>query len=156
MKNALRAYGALLRLYPASYRQEFGAEMLQTFRDHYFDIQNSKAETGAVFWFSAIVDETKNIVRQNVSSLGDANGFFKPSWPKVLTALFVLPFYVLCSAATVKLSLAIPHPAVSGLGAVLALAMTLVIVPAAISVVSSYFLAFSIVRMFRRKRTASA
>src|SRR5690606_25439935 len=69
MTGAARFYGSLLRLYPRSYRQAFGAEMLQTFVDWHDDVAGADGRVGIRSWLPMVADEARNIVGQRVESL---------------------------------------------------------------------------------------
>ena len=58
-------YNVILKFYPRNYRKAFGAQMMQTFSDHYQDIIESKGRVSIIFWLSTITDEIKNITRQH-------------------------------------------------------------------------------------------
>src|SRR5436305_9262089 len=59
--NAVHFYRALLSLYPQAHRERFGAEMLQTFRDHYADVAARQDSVSLGFWFDVILDEAQSI-----------------------------------------------------------------------------------------------
>jgi tetratricopeptide (TPR) repeat protein len=61
--RATRRYALLLRLYPQRHRDRFGAQMLQTFRDHYRDASEERG-IGIGFWLGVIADEARGIGRE--------------------------------------------------------------------------------------------
>jgi hypothetical protein len=68
-ERAIRWYASLLRLYPAQHRNAFGAQMLQTFRDHYRDIREHQRGVGVAFWLAVVGDEARNITKEQVIAL---------------------------------------------------------------------------------------
>lgn len=142
MKSAIRIYALLLHLYPRRYRATFGAQMRQTFIDQYQDLQASQGHVGPRFWLALFSDEIQNIVREHMSWLTQENHFLKLSIAKViLAALFLIPLYPAFVLLFVRTSLALPHPSISGLGALIALAAVLLILPGVASILVSYLLA---------------
>lgn len=67
--RAARRYAVLLRLYPRAHRQRFGAQMLQTFQDHYRDAVESGEQTEARFWLAVAGDESRSILAERVAAL---------------------------------------------------------------------------------------
>ncbi len=60
-----RIYGALLILYPADYRLEYGALMVQVFRDVARDAYQSQGALGLAFWWCAtLLDLTRTVIEQ--------------------------------------------------------------------------------------------
>ena len=150
MKTAERIYGVLLTLYPRGYREAFGPEMMQTFLDHYEDVARSGGHVGSGFWLSALTDEIKNIARQHRASLTTAGDLSKVSTTaSVVSALLFVPLCAVFYAALVTVSLAVPHPPVSGVGVVVTLS-GLLFLSAVLSAVSSSALAGALVRAFTR------
>jgi hypothetical protein len=146
MKTAERVYDALLRLYPQSYRDTFGAEMRQTFRDLYQDVQRSHGRVGVGFWLEIVGDDLRNVLRQHAACAAAGNG--SPGvtvFRRALTAALSVPLYALMFAALVRVCLALPHPHVSGLGALAALS-ALFVLPAFLSLAASWALATGLVR----------
>lgn len=153
MKNAVQIYDVLLRFYPQSYREAFGAQMRQTFIDHYRDVEASEGQVSMGFWLSALTDEMQNILRQHAAIFTEGDGFLKVTfWKSVVAAAFVLPLYVIFYLLLVRLSLALPHPPVSGISAVLALAAVLLILPSVLSLMVSYVLASALIRALSERR----
>jgi tetratricopeptide (TPR) repeat protein len=67
--RATRLYALLLRLYPKRHRDVFGAQMVQTFRDHY---RATAAEHGGLmirFWVGVMIDEARGIARERSVAL---------------------------------------------------------------------------------------
>jgi hypothetical protein len=96
MKDAARFYKSLIRLYPQSYRQAFGAQMQQTFIDWHDDAGRANGRVGIQFWLSMITDEIRNIVNQRLASLKERDSL-KISGPKL--ALSVLLLFLLLASA---------------------------------------------------------
>ena len=58
---AVRIYAFMLRLYPHAFRQAYGAEILQVFRDSYRDLHASGSRMGiSIFWLMMLVDLIQN------------------------------------------------------------------------------------------------
>jgi hypothetical protein len=153
MKNAKNLYAILLRLYPFQYRKEFEAQMIQTFVDRYADMKASSNIVRLLFWLSFAVDELKNILEQRSSFLHDERHFLRLNNTKrVLTALVFLPMFVLFTAIFVKISLALPHPATSGIGVMLAF-ITLMLVAALASLTTSYVIVCVLSNGFTKLKT---
>lgn len=141
MKNAMRIYSALLKLYPRSYRSAFGVQMLQTFIDHHEDVEKSEGSVGAGFWLSVMGDEIRNIAAQHLISVRDENSFLKLTGPeRVVSALLLVPLGALFYAALVGTSLALPHPPLTGISVLVALAV-LLLLSGLLSLAASYILA---------------
>src|SRR6476646_4511071 len=103
---ATRIYNALLRLYPHRYQARFGAQMRQTFLDHYQDVAASTGGVSLQFWFSLFTDEITNIARQHAASMVEHNPFLKLTRSKLaLAAMLCLPLYLLFYLAIVNLAL---------------------------------------------------
>lgn len=152
MKNAIRIYNALLRFYPASYRSAFGAQMLQTFIDHYKD-EVSGGHVNIRFWISTITDEFQNIAAQYGNLLMEGNSLRKVTvWKLLIAAVFIVPLYAIFYALLVRVSLALPHPHVSGISVVIALAALLLVFPGALSITASYLLANMLVSLFAKRK----
>lgn len=142
MKNAVRTYNLLVRCYPRKYRDAFGAQMLQTFSDHYADVKESDGHVGVRFWSSLIADELPNQVRQRVAYLTESDGLLKvPVGRATAVAVFVLPLYATFCGLLVKLALALPHPPVSGIFAIIAMATVAIVLPGILSLMVSCLLA---------------
>jgi hypothetical protein len=62
---SVRIYRALLTLYPADYRREYGALMMQMFRDVSRDKYRQRGMLGVTFWwFAALHDLTFTVIEQ--------------------------------------------------------------------------------------------
>lgn len=60
-----RIYRALLTLYPADYRLEYGALMAQVFRDVSRDAYHSRGAIGLLFWWcETLLDLTRTVIEQ--------------------------------------------------------------------------------------------
>jgi hypothetical protein len=155
MKNAIRIYNFLLRFYPRSYRETFGAQMMQTFSDQYEEVQASEGQVSIHFWLWTIADEIQNIVREQMSWLPQVNHFVKVSIGKlILSAVFLLPLYPIFVLVFIRTSLALPHPSVSGFSALFALAAVLLVLPGVASILVSYLLASTIAATFSSAKRA--
>ncbi|CAN5853967.1 hypothetical protein BH10CHL1_BH10CHL1_22570 [soil metagenome] len=156
MKNAKLMYNGLLKFYPPSYRKEFGTQMMQTFIDHYQDVEKSEGRVSINFWRSAITDEIKNITKQQITVLIEENNFLKVSVSTLaVSAVLFMPLYALFYVALVKVSLALPHPHVSGIGVIIVLAM-LLLLPGGLSLIVSYMLANEFVTVFTKHKVKIA
>ena len=69
LPRAIRFYSLLLKFYPAPYRQAFTQQMLQTFKDHYNDMDEEERHMSVVFWFGVLSDELKGIAREQAIAL---------------------------------------------------------------------------------------
>ncbi len=67
-RDALRFYAFILRFYPAQYRQAFGPQMLQTFKDWYHEVLAQQGHVGIIFWLAVLADEARSIVREYFAS----------------------------------------------------------------------------------------
>ena len=156
MRNAKRFYNALLTLYPHGYRKAFGAQMMQTFLDYYADVETSEGRVSAAFWLSAITDEIKNIAEQRMASPGEGNKSVKiTAFQGVVSAGLFFPLYAVFYAALVKISLALPHPPVSGIGFLIALT-GLFLIPGVLSVVTGCVIANALMSVFPAHKSRSA
>lgn len=152
MKTAIRIYGLLLWFYPRRFRKQFSAEMMQTFRDHCNDLQDMGGPMNVSFWFLTITDEARNIARQRLAFLTEENHFLRLSAGKLaLGAVFLLPLFGIFSALFVRASLALPHPPLSGIVALIAMATVAVVLPGILSLAISYTLASAFVRILPKR-----
>jgi len=86
-------YSKLLYLYPVSYREQYGEQMLQTLADMLDDPQQSRAST----WVRISLDFPLSVVKQQVTYTGEAMATTMPSYIKrnaVLGAWLVAPFFL--------------------------------------------------------------
>ena len=156
MKNARTLYAALLKLYPRRYRQAFGAQMLQTFLDHYQDVVTTEGRVGLAFWWATLCDEVPNIVRQHATAWIEERSFLQPSAAKLaLAALLLFPLFALCYAAFVHVCLTLPHPHTGGIGVLFALA-ALLLLPGGVSLMVSYILASACIHLFAGRKAEAA
>ena len=82
--------------------------------------------------------------------------FFRVTSSKLIaSAVLLVPLYAVFLAAFAKAVLALPHPHVSGLGVVAALA-ALALVPGIFSLTASYVFASAIVRVFLKRQVRTA
>jgi hypothetical protein len=155
MNTARRLYTLLLMLYPRSYRTAFGEQMMQTFIDHYTDVATSAGRVRIDFWLFMVSDEIKNIARQQIVSLREGRRLRPAMAAKMaVTAVLLIPLFAACYATLVTAVLAAPHPAVSGLSFLIALA-ALVLLSGIFSAATSYALAGLVLRALP-KRTMRA
>jgi hypothetical protein len=156
MKTATKLYSFLLSLYPRGYQQAFRAQMMQTFVDHYQDVEKLESHVSIGFWFSTIADEAQNIARQHTTLLTERNPFLRVTIGKLLLSMLLLiPFYATFFVLLVKISLALSHPHVSGIGVLVAF-LLLLVVPGACGLGVSYLLASALVSIFRKRKASSA
>ena len=156
MKNAQQIYNALLYLYPRSYRKAFGAQMMQTFRDQYQDVEKSEGRVCTRFWLSAIADEIKNIATQHLTGFREGAILREVTASKVITsAVLLIPLYVVFYAALVNIALAVPHPHLSGIGVLIALG-GLFLLPGAFSIMAGCALASTFASVFPRRKGRTA
>jgi len=141
VKRAIQCYNALLALYPPAFRKQFAAEMRQTFLDQYTDLQTSGGAVGIRFWLATMLDELQNIIQQYTAFLTNGNLFWRISIGKAAVCAFLfLPLYITFTLAFINLSLALPHPSISGLGVLAAFALLLFILPVTASLVVGYLI----------------
>lgn len=153
MKNAKAIYKVLLNLYPRRYQNTFGAQMMQTFLDNYQDVETWEKRTSMGFWFSTISDEAQNILRQHFEYLAEENAFLQVTATKLLaTAVFFIPWCVLFYAALVHVMLAMPHPHVNGIGALIALS-ALLLLSGVLGLAASYLSASALVSVLVKRNT---
>lgn len=69
-----RAYGALLRLYPAAFREEFGAEMLAVYRRQRGEARHGGAAGRLRLWAAIVLDQVPAAVRERASAWAAARG----------------------------------------------------------------------------------
>jgi hypothetical protein len=157
MKNAIRVYGLLLRLYPRGYREAFGAQMLRTFVDWYADAGGAEGRVGVRFWFSLVADELRNVVRQHGAALAEGDGHVRVSVGRAaVAAVFAFPLFAAFWGLVVKLALALPHPPVSGIFAVVALATVALVIPGVLGVAVSWVLAGALLRIWAKRKGRGA
>jgi len=65
---AERVYALLLRAYPAAFRERFGAEMRQLFRDRRRDAAE-RGEGAARFWLGLAADAVRSLPAQHLADL---------------------------------------------------------------------------------------
>lgn len=81
-----RIYGAMLYLYPADFRREYGQEMVQTFRDAYRD--------GSVHWLATIYDVSTTACAEHLVKMRDNMGWIKIAQSLVLFAAGIVGLLV--------------------------------------------------------------
>ena len=84
--NGVHVYSQLLKLYPKRFQEQFGEEMIQTFKDQY-----REEKVGLSFWINTLVDETGNIFREhfNLWNGGDSP-MRKYSFGLIVSAIMVV------------------------------------------------------------------
>jgi hypothetical protein len=113
--NTIGFYKLLLTLYPEAFRREFGPQMQQAFRDQLTDRAQCGERLGLGFWATIIADEVPSALTQQAVMLR-LDGCQR-------TLLVFFP--VLCVvfyAVLVTTALRLPHPPISGIGFVFAMA----------------------------------
>ncbi|MBV9616683.1 MAG: hypothetical protein JO031_14620 [Ktedonobacteraceae bacterium] len=58
-----------MKCYPQGYRQAFGSQMLQTFKDHYSDVVELDESAATRFWVAVVSDEVRGILREHFIAL---------------------------------------------------------------------------------------
>ena len=130
--------------------------MLQSFTDHYEDTVRLQGQVGPRFWLPVIADEIQNIVQQHAATLFGEHPFFKLTTGKAIIALLVLmPLYVIGFFALVRITLALPHPSVSGIGVIFAFALLLTL-PGVLSAVVCYTFACALAFVIPKRGTLRA
>lgn len=95
-------YRKLLYLYPTSYRQVYGEQMLQTLADM-LDDAPTRAHQRAV-WTRTILDLPVSAVKQQIIYTGDTMTHDTPNYVKhstLIAAVLLLPFFITISAASI-------------------------------------------------------
>jgi len=69
VERAARLYAFLLRLYPAEYRRAFGAQMRQTFKDHYRDLSGEGQNIGMAFWLDVVGDAATSSAKEQIVTM---------------------------------------------------------------------------------------
>ena len=153
--NPIRVYRLLLRAYPRRYREEFGDDMLQTFTDYHTDIVATNGHAGVQFWAPLIADDLRNAGRQRLASLSDGDGTSTLSVGRlVLAALFLVPIFVLLSAASVTVALAMPHPPINGIVVPIALVTVAIVVPGTLGAAICWGLAGAAQHLWSKRPSA--
>src|SRR2546423_6010375 len=80
-EKAIRLYACFLKCYPKAYRQSFGSQMLQTFKDHYTDVVELDKNAATHFWFAVMSDEVRGILREHFTALKEKISM-KDAWIK--------------------------------------------------------------------------
>src|SRR5947209_6639771 len=80
-EKAIRLYAFFLKCYPKAYRQSFGSQMLQTFKDHYSDVVEFDENAATRFWFGVVNDEARGILREQFIALKEST-YMKNAWIK--------------------------------------------------------------------------
>ena len=69
VETSVRVYRALLWLYPAEHREEYGGLMAQVFRDKANDVYLKDGDAGMiVYWFSSILDLLISVIQERKAS----------------------------------------------------------------------------------------
>src|SRR5947209_11889502 len=80
-ERAIRLYALFLKCYPQEYRQSFGPQMLQTFKDHYADVRELDENVVTRFWVDVVSDEVRGILREHFTALKEST-LMKDAWIK--------------------------------------------------------------------------
>ncbi len=104
---AERAYGWLLRAYPAAYRDRFGADMRRAFLREYEETRRRRLAARAAFWVAACADAVRFgwAERRSVRRGGSAHHMFTIDWRDAVRSLRATP--VVTTAAVLSLALGI-------------------------------------------------
>lgn len=145
-------YRLLLRLYPRRFREEFGDDMLQTFLDYHADATAGDGQAGFRFWTFLIVDDLRSAARQHLATVTGGSGTVTLSIGRLaLTMLFLVPLFVVLSAASVTIALAVPHPPVNGIIVPIALVMVGIVVPGTVGAAISWSLAGAVQHLWAKR-----
>lgn len=69
LHQSQRLYGLLLKLYPKSYRQEFGKEMQYVFSESLKDAYTENGEPGVIsLWGRTVIDAGKSLVMEHLEN----------------------------------------------------------------------------------------
>jgi hypothetical protein len=77
-RMALRVYTLLVRLYPRDYRQAFGTQMRQTFKDAYADLVAQSGGVGLRFWLGVIGDAVLSSIHEHIAALKGRSAMQQP------------------------------------------------------------------------------
>ena len=111
---AERLYALLLRAYPAGFRERFGAEMRQHFRDRRRDAAE-RGEGAARFWLELAADFVRALPAQHLAALAErrrAAAVPTPGTPSLERAMIFrkLVGAVLVAVALVHVGIDVAHP----------------------------------------------
>lgn len=141
--GAERLYALLLRAYPARFRERFGAEMRQHFRDRRRDAAE-RGESAARFWLELAADSVRALPVEHLAALVErrrAAAAHDPVPPSLERAMVFrkLAGAVLVVIALIHIGIDVAHPH-SGMGG-LAILMTALM-----------FAAGAVLLVYRRRR----
>jgi hypothetical protein len=120
----------------------FASEMEQTFADLYREADHTGRLSLGMFLVAFLIDELRNILAQHWTELAVARRTGTiPAGQILLAAFLVIPCWVGATGISVSLALALPHPALSGVFVLVALALVLLIVPTLVALAVSWLLA---------------
>jgi len=93
-----RLYRFLLRLFPAGFREEYGEDVVQLFRDRRAELAGSRRRTRAVFWIRTLGDlileasaeRAQSMVRGRMKARKRGSGMFDALRQDVAYALRTL------------------------------------------------------------------
>ncbi len=150
--NAIQIYRQLLKIYPRHYGEAFEADMVQTFADYHADVIAQGGHPGMRFWTLLIADDMRNAGRQHLASLAEGDGTVTLSAGRLaLAALFLIPLFVLLSAASIMLALAVPHPPINGIIVPIALISVGIVIPGILGIAVSWGLAGLVQRLWAKR-----
>jgi hypothetical protein len=86
--RATQVYSLLLRVYPHSFRAEYGTQMAQLFRDCYgAEKRHGGLQRLVLFWFRTSLDFIRTAPREHLDNLGKENSTMKNSGRDALALL---------------------------------------------------------------------
>lgn len=90
VKRSVQVYRTLIRLYPASFRAEFGDEMVHVFRNLATDAWQQRQRAGLMLvWLRVVADLVRTAPKQHLSSWNSNDGGFAMSLKSLLTRRFL-------------------------------------------------------------------
>jgi hypothetical protein len=150
--NAIQIYRLLLKIYPRHYREAFEVDMVQTFADYHADVMAQGGHTGMSFWTLLIADDVRNAGRQHLASLAEGDRTVPlPLGRLALATLFLIPLFVLLSATSIALALAVPHPPINGIIVPIALISVGIVIPGILGIAVSWGLAGLVQRLWAKR-----
>jgi len=92
---AERLYRALLFLYPAKYRHEYGALMVQVFRDMSRDSYHRRGVLGlALWWWATFFDLIRTVIEQRREAVMPESRRIRTKLAAVISVILCLPFFL--------------------------------------------------------------
>jgi hypothetical protein len=99
-----------------------------------------------------IADDLRNAGRQHLATLTEGDSTVTiPVGRLALTALFLIPLFALLSAASIVVSLAVPHPPVNGIVVPIALVMVGIMIPGVLGASVSWVLAGAVQHLWSKR-----